>query len=268
MSLPPMTHDAAVTFDIVAYQPWPAGEVVTIGEVTIGQRDEILTAGEQNYGLVARVELPDDENEMLVQRARGIARSTIELFYLAQPRYPLALGNQYWVERLGKSGGVGFMDALGKATIRRPDPLPASDLAPVRTLSAAFGKMKETPQRRSRAAVYWLEQSRTAPDAAQRVPAACFAIESAIDASGKDTVPAYLTAIENLGFFVTGVERERLVVRLGKILAMRANVVHHGHLDKPSKEPKIELWARDLATAIVIKKLGLRGPTKLSIFSD
>lgn len=266
MAFPPLIYDAAVTFELLAYS-WPVGELVSIGEATIGEPDDgVLTQGKL-YRLAVRVELPDADDDLLVERARRIARSTIDLFRQALSTYPLKLGSQYWIERRGKAGGTGVVSATASAVLRS-DTLPANDLDAVRKVGAAFGKMNDARQRRSRAAVYWLHQSRTAPDAAQRVPAACFAIESAIGASGHDTAPAYIRAIESLGFTPVGPERNKMRERIDAILEMRTNVVHHGHLDKPSKEPKIEAWVRDLATAIVNEKLGLGAPAKLRILSD
>lgn len=197
-----------------------------------------------------------------------MARSTIDLFRQAQPRYPLELRSQLAIERRGTAGGAGQLDVPASAVVVQRQPLPATELDAVRKLGAAFGKMNDTRKRRSRAAVYWLQQSRTAPDAAQRVPAACFAIESAINGSGRDSTPAYISAIERLGFSLDSHELEKLRERIGALLEMRANVVHHGHLDKPSMEPNIERWVYDLATAIVNERLGLGHPLKLLILSN
>lgn len=265
---PPFTSDAAVTFELVVYQPWPTSEILKIGEVVFGHEDAFVTS-DAFFRLAARVELPDDCDDALVDRARGILRGTLDLLRQALPRYTLEFGMQHHIQRLEVAGGTGKLEVPATVCIIVRTPLPADDLMPARELGRTFSGMNETQQRRSRAAAYWLEQSRVAPDAAQRVPAACFAIESAISASGDDKmVQQYFDAIVKVGFALSEVKQKRLKERLKSILEMRASVVHHGHLDKPAKNPQVERWARDLANTIVREKLGLALPSSLAILDE
>lgn len=74
MAFPPLIYDAAVTFELLAYS-WPVGELVSIGEATIGEPDDgVLTQGKL-YRLAVRVELPDADDDLLVERARRVARA-------------------------------------------------------------------------------------------------------------------------------------------------------------------------------------------------
>lgn len=174
-----------------------------------------------------------------------------------------------WIERLGMPGGAGFFTVNASAVIKQAVPLPASALENARRVAGALEAMNDAQKRRSAAAAYWLEQSRVAPDAAQRVPAACFAIEAAINTSGEATTEAYLEAIAAMGFSAaTGNSLTLVAGRVKRILDMRAAVVHHGQIDKPATEPDVERWVRDLAGAVVRHKIGLGAPATLAILEN
>lgn len=267
MSFPAFTADAAVTVELITYRPWATGETLNIGDVLFGDETAFLPT-DGRYRLSARVELPDEDDDPLLTRARGRVGEMLLLLRQALPSYKLELGSLYRIEKRGRQGGVVIASLPAAARIVQPVPLQAHDLALARVLAGAFEQMNDTQKRRLQAAAYWLQQSDAAPDAAQRTPAACFAIEAGINASGRNTAATYLRAVEGLGIVVAATDKVRLKARVERILEVRANILHHGKLDTAAAEPHIERWARDLATAIVRARLGLGPPIDLAIIDD
>jgi hypothetical protein len=84
-----------------------------------------------------------------------------------------------------------------------------------------------------------------------------------IGGTGAGTEALYHTAITEMGFVVNEIVKKRV----HELQDTRASLVHYGKLDVPALELH-ERWARDLAEAVVARRLGLPVPPSLLIATE
>jgi len=190
--------DALVTLELITFQPWPTGETLHCLGITLSEADAASPDGRMR--MKALLELPDSDDESLRMQARRQLLPVIALLRQTLPQFAIEIGQHAWVERRGVAGGTGTFGVPASAVIVNSTPLTASALAESKIMCSAWSKLRPNQQRRRRAAAYWIRESVEAPDAPQRLAAACFAIEALLVQGVAGTRTHYLEGIRALGF--------------------------------------------------------------------